>query len=170
MRVTALPAFGATAPLPDAAPRSHQRLTDWEVLTRAACQAQAERRLESALAGHVRALWAIEALLDGPVLRSHPDDCLAALVVSHHSLSDLYRCRGQLSPAAEHVCAPHELLLRLACDSPSPLQDAAWRHLRETRAALLDWQRLHGPHPRIDECARLWPQSAEQSTRPGYRH
>ena len=170
LRVPALPAVIATVSLADAtAPRSHPRLMDWEILTRAASQAQADQRLEPALAGHVRALWVVEALLDGPVLRSHPDDCLGALVVSHHSLSDLYRCRGQLSPAVEHLCAPHELLLRLSADSPSAVQDAAWRHLRETRAALLDWQQLHGAHPRVDDCARLWPQSSERAGA-GYRH
>lgn len=166
----ALPAPVATVPSPDALPsRPSVCLADWESLTRDACQAQATHRLEEALAGHVRALWVVEALLDGPVLRNHPDDCLAALVVSHHNLADLYRQRGQLLPAVEHTCAPHELLLRLVVDVPPTVQDAAWRHLRQTRAALLDWQRLHGPHPRIDECAHLWPQTAAIA-RSGYRH
>ncbi|RYF83339.1 MAG: hypothetical protein EOO29_03675 [Comamonadaceae bacterium] len=168
MRV--LPAFSATLPSPGAvASRPCADLSGWECLTRAACRAQADQRLEQALAGHVRALWAVEALLDGPVLRSHPDDCLAAWVVSHHSLSDLYRCRGQLNPAVEHLCAPHHLLLRLAADAPSPVQDAAWRHLRETRSALLQWQRQHGAPPRIDDCARLWPPSSTTHDS-GYRH
>lgn len=170
MRVPALPVFCATVASPDAAPSGPlARLADWESLTRGACHAHAEQHLEQALAGHVRALWVAEALLDDSLLRSHPDDCLAALVVSHHNLSDLYRLRGQLLPAVEHCCAPHELLLRLAVDAPSSVQEAAWRHLRQTRAALLDWQREHGHHPRIDECAHLWPQSRADA-RADYRH
>ena len=158
------------APRDAAASRAASPLAEWEALTRAACQAQAAQRLEQALAGHVRALWAAEALLEGPPLHSHPDDCLAALVVSHHSLSDLYRLRGQLLPAVTHICAPHELLLRLAADAPPAVQEAAWRHLRQTRAALLEWLRLHGPHPRIDECTRMWPRPAGADAPPGYRH
>ncbi|RYF79420.1 MAG: hypothetical protein EOO29_17270 [Comamonadaceae bacterium] len=166
----ALPALSATLPFADAAATCGPTgLADWEALTRAACQAQAEQRLEQALAGHVRALWVVEALLDGPVLRSHPDDCLAALVVSHHSLSDLYRRRGQPRPAAEHMCAPHELLLRLAGECMSPVQEAAWRHLRETRAALLGWQERHGLHPLVEACSRLQPQSAPPA-QTDYRH
>lgn len=156
----AWPAPRSTAARPDpAAACAPARLVDWEALTRAACQAQAAQQLEQALAGHVRALWAVEALLDDPLLRTHPDPCLAALVVSHHNLSDLYRLRGQLLPAVEHCCTPHELLLHLAAGAPPAVQEAAWRHLCQTRAALLEWQRAHGPHPRIDECVRLWPQS-----------
>lgn len=150
-------------------PACHPQLSDWEGLTRIACRAQADHRFEHALAGHVRALWVVEALLEGSLLRTHPDDCLAALVVSHHSLSELYRHRGQRAPAVAHLCAPHQLLLRLASHAHACVQQAAWRHLRETRAALLDWQARHGAEARIDECLQCWPQPALAGA-PGYRH
>lgn len=170
MRVPALPAPSATVTSPESPPlRPASRLADWESLTRDACHAQAAQRLEEALAGHVRALCVLEALLDGQVLRNDPDDCLAALVVSHHNLADLYRQRGQLLPAVEHTCAPHELLLRLAGDASSAVQKVAWRHLRQTRAVLLAWQRQHGAHPRIEECAHLWAQTTA-TARADYRH
>lgn len=134
-------------------------LARWECLTRQALDAHRLGRLELALAAHVQALWTVEALLDGPVLALRPDDCLAALVVSHHNLADLYRCRGQSPQAVDHLCLPHGLLLRLAGDAqvPPDVGQAAWRHLRETRAQLLAWQRAHGPLPAIDAALEAAP-------------
>lgn len=127
-------------------------LAPWEALTRDALAAQAAGRLERALAAQVRALWLAEALLEGPLLDQRPDDCLAALVVSHHNLSEFYRRRGQASQAAEHLCEPHRVLQRLTEDAAHPLavQQAARRHLRETRAHLLAWLRQHGAEPAIE--------------------
>ncbi|HMN79506.1 MAG TPA: hypothetical protein PKA20_06205 [Burkholderiaceae bacterium] len=145
-----------------AAPEAGERLAGWQLLTREALAAQSQGELDIALAGYVRALWAAEALLGGPVLRLRPDDCLAALVVSHHNLADLYRHRGQHGLAVDHLCRAHLLLLRLSGDDslPADVRVATWRHLQRTRAELLAWQREHGSEAAIDSALQAPPPSA----------
>lgn len=146
-------------------------LEHWERLTRAALEAHCHGRLEIALAGHVRALWTAEALVDGPLLAMRPDDCLAALVVSHHNLSELYHCRGQVPQAVDHLCLPHRLLLRLLEEGTRPhdVRQAAWRHLRETRAQLLGWLRAHGEEPAVEAALHATPAPAF-ACRPAHLH
>ncbi|MBN8746320.1 Uncharacterised protein [Xylophilus ampelinus] len=146
-------------------------LAHWERLTRAALEAHRHGRLEIALAAHVRALWTAEALVDGGLLAMRPDDCLAALVVSHHNLSELYRCRGQLPQAADHLCLPHRLLLRLLEEGGQPhdVRQAAWRHLRETRAQLLGWLRAYGEERAVEAALHATPAPAF-GQRPAHLH
>lgn len=158
--------FRTTAPVEAARGLEH-----WEHLTRAALDAQRHGRLEIALAGHVRALWAAEALVDGALLAVRPDDCLAALVVSHHNLSELYHRRGQVPQAVGHLCLPHRLLLRLLEDGSQSqdVRQAAWRHLRETRAQLLGWLRAHGEEPAVEAALHSTPTPAFMR-RPAHLH
>lgn len=146
-----------------AAPEAGERLACWQRLTREALAAQRQGHLEIALAGYVRALWAAEALLDGPVLVLRPDDCLAALVVSHHNLADLHCHCGQPALAVDHLCRAHLLLLRLASDAsvPADVRGATWCHLQRTRAELLTWRGEHGPEAAIDRALQALPPPAE---------
>jgi hypothetical protein len=77
------------------------------------------------------------------------DDCIAALVVSHLNLADLQAEAGALDASAQLLCSVHATLLGLMADGSqgSALQQAAWRHSRETHAALLRHVQAHGPHP-----------------------
>ncbi|MFT4266737.1 MAG: hypothetical protein QM586_05865 [Xenophilus sp.] len=158
-----LPSLSSPAAAP---PEAGERLARWERLTRQAREAHGRGRLESALAAQVQALWLAEELLDGPLLMQRPDDCLAALVVSHHNLADLYCHRGQAGQAIDHLCQAHALLLRLGSDAhvPPDVRQAAWRHLREARAGLLAWQRERGSEPAIEAALHL-PDLAVQAGR-----
>lgn len=152
-----MPPFPLLSSYSPAPSEAGARLARWEQLTRQAHEAQARHRLELALAAQVQALWLAEELLDGPLLVQRPDDCLAALVVSHHNLADLYCHRGQAAQAIDHLCQAHALLLRLGGDAhvPPDVRQAAWRHLREARAELLAWQRERGPEPAIEAALHL---------------
>lgn len=144
-------------PPPGGAPRTASTLGHWAFLTRRALDAGRAGRLEIALAGHVQALWLAEALVGSAAgLAREPDDRLAALVVSHHNLADLYRLRGPASQALLHLCEPQRLLLALAGrdDQPPAVRVAARRHLRETHSALLQWQRRHGAEATVEALLR----------------
>lgn len=79
------------------------------------------------------------------------DDCIAALVVSHLNLADLQAEAGALEASAQLLCSVHATLLGLMADGSqgTALQQAAWRHSRETHAALLRHVQAHGTHPDI---------------------
>lgn len=74
------------------------------------------------------------------------DVAIAAFVVSHHNLADLYLRLDCVEDAFDHLMAAHARLVALLGDglaSPS-LQEAALRHSERTRAELTRFTRLHG--------------------------
>lgn len=79
------------------------------------------------------------------------DDCIAALVVSHLNLADLQAEAGAVEECAQLLCSVHATLLGLMADGSqgAALQQAAWRHSRESHAALLRHVQAHGAHPGI---------------------
>ncbi|KRC20929.1 hypothetical protein [Acidovorax sp. Root217] len=79
------------------------------------------------------------------------DDCIAALVVSHLNLADLQVEAGALEECTQLLCSVHATLLGLMADGSrgTALQQAAWRHSRETHAALVRHVQAHGAHPDI---------------------
>ncbi|MFA7665035.1 MAG: hypothetical protein WCY32_02825 [Burkholderiaceae bacterium] len=151
-KVTIMPLVSPITLEPVSTPRICECLARWTRLTRQAQAAQRGGRRELALASYIRALWTAETLMEGSALAQRPDDCLAALVVSHHNLSDQYRALGQFNEAVDHLCQPHALLLRLAGDQAVALEirQATWRHLRQTRAECLAWLRQYGSEPAIE--------------------
>ena len=105
---------------------------------------------EAALAQLIQALPVVHQLVRSPYLLVQPDDCLAAWVVTHLWITDLLAAHQQLPAALDYLCDAHEQLLQLESQATSPqLQEAAWRHQRETLLDLLLWQREHGSSPRI---------------------
>ena len=145
---------------PSPAPCQPPSLAQWERLTQRGCSALQAGRTELALFSFHQALSiAQDLLLEGPA-PPHADDCLAALVVSHHQLADLCANAQLLEQAANHLCRAHGAVMGLL-QTPTTclaLQQAAWRHSRETHAELLQYQRRWGPHAGI---ARLLRASAE---------
>lgn len=128
----------SSAALPPAQMAAKPSLLRWEQLTRRANHAAYGGHSALAIFANAQALWVAQALLEGLALQARPDDCLAALVVSHHNLADLYRGVEHPAAAVEHLCSAHYSLVRLLHDAAQPMavQEAAMRHLRETRAAL----------------------------------
>lgn len=127
-------------------------LDPWEQLAQRAWRHFHAGQVESALALQMQALHAARRLLAGPLLAARPDDCLAAWVVSHHNLAELLALRHQPALAIEYLCEAHQGLLDLAgAQGGTPgIRHAAWRHLRETHAALLRWQHAQGPQPQVE--------------------
>lgn len=127
-------------------------LKAWEGLAQSARGHFHEGRIECAVALLVRALDIARRAMDSLLpQQAHPDDCMAAWVVTHHNLADLLMLRGQRALAADHLCDAHAGLLAWADGSQGgAVQLAAWRHLRETRGALLAWRNEQGPHPGVD--------------------
>ena len=106
---------------------------------------------EFALAQLVQAIPLAHQLLHSPYLSVQPDDYLAAWVVTHLWIAELLAERQQLPAAQDYLCDAHTALLDLGQRTEVPLlQQAAWRHQRETLQALLQWQRQHGPSPRVN--------------------
>ena len=79
------------------------------------------------------------------------DDCIAALVVSHLNLAELSQEAAAPTESARLLCQAHATLLAWMTEpSATPaLQQAAWRHSRETHAALLRHVAQHGPQTDI---------------------
>ena len=107
---------------------------------------------EFALAQLVHAIPLAHQLLRSPYLTVQPDDYLSAWVVTHLWIAELLAERQQLPAALDYLCDAHTALLDLGHHTEVPLlQQAAWRHQRETLQALLQWQRQHGPTSRVAE-------------------
>ncbi|WP_295958448.1 hypothetical protein [Rhodoferax sp.] len=143
-----VPSAPAVSPTPLPRPQRPQRpasLTQWEALVQRGTHAVQAGHPELALFSFHQALAIAQDLLDVPPAEL-TDDCLAALVVSHHNLADLYAQAQLLEAAAQHLCRAHRTLLAL---QHSPAHGLAWRHSRETHTALLLHQRAWGPHPDI---------------------
>lgn len=101
---------------------------------------------EFALAQLVQAVPLAQQLLRSPYLLVQADDYLAAWVVTHLWIAELLAERQQLPAALDYLCDAHAELQRIGSGKQAPtlLQQAAWRHQRETLQALQQWQRQHG--------------------------
>lgn len=115
----------------------------WESLTRRGLDAHRSGQPALALPLYRRALRIAQALLAGPFCEAcdarSVDDRLAAFVVSHLNLADLYADGDDPGLGLAHVNHAHQVLITLMCDEHAPraLRDAACRHSRETHVALL---------------------------------
>lgn len=129
-------------------------LSPWQSLMSRGTAAARQGQVLLALASFQEALAIARTLLARPGERC--DDCVAALVVSHHNLAEVQLDAGGDDLAAVHLALAHETLLHLLCDpaSDAALRQAALRHSRETHAALLLYLEAHGPHPVIARALR----------------
>jgi len=136
-----------------ATPLEPATLARWEHAMRSARAARELGQLRLAAACQHQALALSLRLLEQAPPPGREDDCVAALVVSHLNLADLQAQAAALDDAAQLLCRAHALLLGLMADARhgTPLRQAAWRHSRETHAALLQHLRAHGPHPAISK-------------------
>lgn len=137
-------------------PDAQTGLAQWRELTRQANAAFDRRQFAHAQRLYRQALQTALALIAGPALAASPDDCLAALVVAHHNVSETHRQRRDPVGTLDHLCLPHEALIRIAADphAPDAARRRAVRHLSRTRLALLDWQTRHGACARTQALLR----------------
>ncbi|WP_326543242.1 hypothetical protein [Pseudorhodoferax sp.] len=129
-------------------------LSPWHAVMARGTAAARQGQVLLALASFQEALGIARALLARPCARS--DDCVAALVVSHHNLAEVQLDAGGNDLAAAQLALAHETLMHLLCDpaADAALQQAALRHSRETHAALLLHLETNGPHPVITRALR----------------
>lgn len=132
---------GAPATHDDPAPR-------WKQLTLAGNARFEQQDLPGALSSYAQArAWALQHFDRWP----DPDDAVAAVVVSHLNLSEAQARLGLVDEAAQTLERAHAGLLHIAGDAQldAALRRAGVRHLRETYAALLRFQGLHGERPEL---------------------
>ncbi|GAB5095568.1 hypothetical protein [Caballeronia sp. GACF4] len=122
----------------------------WEALMRQAIKAAAEQQTTAARSTFEHALEIARRLIEAPP-PGRGEDCIAALVVSHHNLADHYAEQGNQDAAAQLRCEAHEALLALSVSAERPvtIRQAALRHSRETHVALIRHVARHGPHSLI---------------------
>jgi hypothetical protein len=125
-------------------------LADWERLMRRAGAALHMQQWRMAL-GYQRQALAVALGIAHHPPAGREDDCVAALVVSHLNLAELSQEAAAPTESARLLCQAHATLLAwMAEPSATPaLQQAAWRHSRETHAALLRHVAQHGPQADI---------------------
>ncbi len=137
---------------PNAPPAPPTPLQAWEQRMQRAQALWQNGEQEFALAQLVQAIPLAHQLLRSPYLTVQPDDYLAAWVVTHLWIAELLAERQQLPAALDYLCDAHTALLGLGHSTEvTLLQQAAWRHQRETVQALLQWQRQHGPSARVTQ-------------------
>lgn len=134
-------------------PHQPATLTRWQHAAQRARSAQQLGQWRMAMAYQHQALALSLQLLERTPPAGHEDDCIAAAVVSHLNVADLQAEAGALADAAQVLCRAHALLLSLMADARhgAALQQAAWRHSRETHAALLRHVQSHGAQPLITQ-------------------
>ncbi|MGB3071862.1 MAG: hypothetical protein WBC18_25180 [Ottowia sp.] len=148
---------GDTAPGGERAAGVHARhlpgplLPEWKALMRRGMNADRGRAPEQAQALYLLARDIAQTLLEGSADPMPADDRVAAFVVTHLNLSDSFSDAGQPEAAVPHLCSAHrKLIALLVVDGvASDLRQAAWRHSRETHAALIQHLSEYGDHPDI---------------------
>lgn len=126
-------------------------LARWQQAVQRARAAQQMGQPRMAMAYQHQALALSLQLLEHAPPAGREDDAVAAAVVSHLNVADLQVQAGALEDATQTLCRAHTVLLGLMADARrgAALQQAAWRHSRETHAALLRHAQDHGAHPAI---------------------
>ena len=117
------------------------RLRAWARLMHGAAQAVAKQKLAQAQRLYEQAMVLSQTLYDevAALPASAPDDHLAAYVVTRLNVAHLHRAMGEPELAGHGLCLAHRALLVLTRDQRVAVgaRQAAFRHARETHAALL---------------------------------
>lgn len=144
---------------PATSPQESVSLTRWQRAAGRARAAQQMGQWRIAAKYHHQALALALCLLEPPTPPGREDDCVAAVVVSHLNVADLLAHAAATDDAAQCLCRAHTVLLGLMADARHgpALQQAAWRHSRETHAALLNHVQAYGAHPSIAQTLTAAP-------------
>lgn len=76
---------------------------------------------------------------------------IAAFVVTHHNLADLYRQADQLTQTIAHLCDAHETLFQLSYHLHAEIRSLALRHLKFTYQELMSFTQQHGQYLRVQQ-------------------
>lgn len=139
------------SPPASSVPPTPATLPQWERAMQRARAAGQMGQMAMALAFEQQALALALRLVQQTPPAGREDDCIAALVVSHLNVADLQVQAAEPDAAARLLSSAHGLLQSLMADGRGSvaLRQAAWRHGRETHAALFAHVRSHGLHPAI---------------------
>lgn len=110
----------------------------------------AQNDFETALYHYRQALAEAQRLFDK---WPDVDNAVAALVIAHHNLADLFLQQGRTDEAGCHLCRAHERLTGAIADvrlAPG-LRQAALRHSSHTYARLLQFASQHGYEAQVAE-------------------
>jgi hypothetical protein len=80
---------------------------------------------------------------------------IAALVVTHHNLADLFQQSGELINTIAHLCDAHETLFQLSHHIHTDIRALAVRHLKVTYQELLKFTQRHGQYLRVQQTLLL---------------
>ena len=128
-------------------------MNDWKRLTTVGNRCFERGELAAARAAYQEALISAERwLLCGEVA----DDAVAAFVVTHQNLAEVYAALDDGERAFDHLRIALDRLLRVlaACEDRPELQAAALRHYYRARMAMLEFVRSHGLSMTLEERRR----------------
>jgi len=80
---------------------------------------------------------------------------IAALVVTHHNLADLFRQASQFENTVAHLCDAHETLFQLSHHKQADMRELAQRHLKVTYQELITFTQRYGRHLRVQQSLML---------------
>ena len=118
-------------------------MEDWKRLTRAGNRWYELGDFACARRAYLEALATAERWLTSG---EPADDAVAAFVVSHQNLAEVYAGLDDCERALEHLRSAHERLMLLLkdCDDRPDLQLAALRHCNRARMEMMSFARNHG--------------------------
>lgn len=137
----------------------------WENAIRQGNQAYTQHQDQLALQQYQVALNQAKSLLRDCVQAGEQvvlplDTILAAYVVSHHNLANVYARQGDVNTAACRLCEVHQCLSRIGTDPgmECALREAAQRHGQRTYQELLNFCHLYSQHPLVERTLRICSQ------------
>lgn len=130
-------------------------MEDWKQLTRAGNRWYERGDFACARRAYLEALATAERWL---VCGEPADEAVAAFVISHQNLAEVYAGLDDCERAIDHLRAAHERLVHLLEDDDRPeLQLAALRHCNRARLELMTFARNHGLSMTLAEDTRSRP-------------
>ena len=116
---------------------------------------QARKYYEAALEIAKMGVIDLLAAEDAKNLLHEAERQIAALVVTHHNLADLFRQSGQLANTIVHLCDVHETLFQLSHHIHLDIRVLALRHLKVTYQELITFTQRHGKYLRVQQTLLL---------------
>ncbi|GAB7562105.1 hypothetical protein LG202_01440 [Methylobacillus methanolivorans] len=149
------------------------RIVTWENAMREGNQAYSAQQDQRAMNEYQAALEQAKLLLKECVQADKPvqvaiDTVMAAYVVSHHNLANVYARQGDINTAACRLCEAHQCLSRICADPAMScaLREAAQRHGRRTYRELLNFSHLYSQHPLVTRTLRVCGQFCSLQEQP----